>query len=205
MRKRILAPMWVMRPRTFLVAALAVTPFTSITGQQRLPVVPGDRVRVYASQTADGQWGQFVGRIVGWVPDSVLLRTDDDVNVVAPVASITRLEVSWGRKSHVGRGAAFGALIGIPLGAVVGLSAYEECVPRGVGWSGVFSCFMAPTEGQTALIGAILGGAGGAILGAILGGTIKTEHWEEVPLDRLRVSFAPQRDGRFAFGLSVRF
>ena len=35
--------------------------------------------------------------------------------------------------------------------------------------------------------------------------SIKTDRWEEVPLDRLRVSFAPQRDARFALGFSVSF
>jgi len=34
---------------------------------------------------------------------------------------------------------------------------------------------------------------------------IKIDRWEEVPLDQLRVSFVPQLDGRFGFGLSVRF
>jgi hypothetical protein len=44
------------------------------------------------------------------------------------------------------------------------------------------------------------------LLGVIIGGFIwKTDRWEEVPLDRLRVSFGPQRDGRFGFGASVRF
>ena len=55
----------------------------------------------------------------------------------------------------------------------------------------------------------LIGGAGlgalGAGIGAIVGALIKTDRWEEVPLDRLRVSFVPQRGGRFALGLSVRF
>ena len=42
-------------------------------------------------------------------------------------------------------------------------------------------------------------------VGAITGALIKTDHWEDVPLDRVRVSFGPQRDGRFALGASVRF
>jgi hypothetical protein len=39
----------------------------------------------------------------------------------------------------------------------------------------------------------------------MVGGSIKTDRWREVPLDRLRVGFAPQRDGRFGLGASVRF
>jgi len=42
-------------------------------------------------------------------------------------------------------------------------------------------------------------------LGAVIGALIKTDRWEEVPLDALRVSFVPQRDGRFGLGMSVRF
>ena len=33
----------------------------------------------------------------------------------------------------------------------------------------------------------------------------KYEDWKQVPLDRLRVSVVPQRDGRFALGFSVAF
>jgi hypothetical protein len=45
----------------------------------------------------------------------------------------------------------------------------------------------------------------GAGVGALIGTAIKTERWQEVPLDRVRVSFGPQRNGRFGFGLSVSF
>ena len=48
-------------------------------------------------------------------------------------------------------------------------------------------------------------GAAGGIVGVIIGYGIKTDRWEEVPLDQLRVSLAPQRDGGFALGFSVRF
>ena len=57
-------------------------------------------------------------------------------------------------------------------------------------------------------------GALGGIVGGFVGHNIKTERWEEVPLEcrfcrvikqRLRVSLALQRDGRFALGFSIRF
>jgi hypothetical protein len=38
-----------------------------------------------------------------------------------------------------------------------------------------------------------------------VGALIKTDRWEEVPLDRLRVSFAPKRDGRFTVGFRIAF
>ena len=34
---------------------------------------------------------------------------------------------------------------------------------------------------------------------------IKTDRWEAVPLDRLRVGLAPQRDGRLMLGFSAGF
>jgi hypothetical protein len=46
---------------------------------------------------------------------------------------------------------------------------------------------------------------GGAAVGLVVGAFTKTDRWEEVPLDRLRVSIVPQRDGRFALGVSVSF
>ena len=51
--------------------------------------------------------------------------------------------------------------------------------------------------------GAVIGGGTGLVGGIVMGALSKTDCWEEVPQDRLRVSFAPQRDG-FALGLSVR-
>ena len=120
--------------------------------------------------------------------------------MAAPWPSITRLEVTRGRKSHGGPGAAFGALIGIPLGAVVGLAIYQECVPHGP-----FGCLFDWGPEYSALGGALVGGLGGVVVGALIGATIETDRWEEVPLDQLRVSFGPQRDGRFGLGLSVRF
>jgi hypothetical protein len=43
---------------------------------------------------------------------------------------------------------------------------------------------------------------GGAVAGALL---MRRERWEEVPLDRLRVSFVSKWDGRLAFGFRVAF
>jgi hypothetical protein len=42
-------------------------------------------------------------------------------------------------------------------------------------------------------------------MGVGIGALIKTDGWQEVSLEHLCVSFAPQREGRFALGLSVLF
>jgi hypothetical protein len=49
-----------------------------------------------------------------------------------------------------------------------------------------------------------IGATGGALLGALFGALIRTDRWEEVPLDQFRVSVMPRRDG-IALGVSVRF
>ena len=65
-----------------------------------------------------------------------------------------------------------------------------------------------PEDGLTAAnwatVGAVLGVPTGMLLGTLIGASIKRDRWEEVPLDRLRMSFVPQRDG-FAFGLKIEF
>ncbi len=45
----------------------------------------------------------------------------------------------------------------------------------------------------------------GAMIDGILRARRLVDRWEEVQLHRVRVSVAPQRDGRFGFGASVRF
>ena len=49
-----------------------------------------------------------------------------------------------------------------------------------------------------------VGGGLGLLFGTIVGLAVKSDRWEEVPLDRLRVSFAPGRD-RVSFGFSFAF
>jgi hypothetical protein len=50
-------------------------------------------------------------------------------------------------------------------------------------------------------IGAALGG----LVGLAIGSNIKTDRWEEVPLEQLHVSVTPQRNNGFAFAFSVSF
>ena len=60
------------------------------------------------------------------------------------------------------------------------------------------------TGPKSAPLWAVVMGGFGAGVGAITGAFIKTDRWKEVPLDRVRVSIAPKRDG-VAFGVRVVF
>ena len=154
---------------------------TEIAAQESL--ASGSRVRVTAPECGlSGQAATFRALRA----DTLVLDTTE-----CPLASVTRLDVNRGQKSH----ALLGAGLGFAAGAV-GAVVYCEVVEKG-------GCELADDDIrlEAALItGAIVGAAGG-----LVGYFIKTDRWEEVPLERLRVSFTPQPDGRFALGFSVTF
>ncbi len=195
-----------MRRATILVAILAFTPLASATAQVR----PGARVRVTrlpicppTHTTCVGRSPrQDVGTFVRWSDDTLLVLSNGNT-LALPLDAVTRLDVSRGRKTNTGKGAEIGFLLGGVVGAVIGYASYEECVPQGPrSWSCIGPNF--GSEGA-ALGGALLGGLGGGVVGALIGASSKTDRWQEVPLDRVRVSLGPQRDGRFGLGASVRF
>ncbi len=177
-----------MRPITFLLPVLAVA-----CGGRPPPILapePGDRVRVTA---ANLNIREFEGRLRRLHNDSVVVRPEygGAPPVVIPLSSLTRLEIRR-RESRADAGGAYGALAGaaIGVGSAASLCSSIDC------------------EESTGVLYLIFGGGGalaGLVIGSIVGAQITTERWEEIPLDRLRVSFAPQRDGRFGLELSVRF
>ncbi len=174
---------------TFLV-------FQGSLGAQVL-VEPGQRVRVTAPDL--GIRNQ-AGRFEGFRGDTLVVAVADST-MTLPVASVTRLELSRGRESLGGKGAIVGAVVGGAIGLTIGarrVSACEEEDPTEflTGDPGCLFFLVEPV---------LLSTAGGALLGGIVGEIIKADRWEEVSLDRVRVSLVPQRDGRFAFGASLSF
>ena len=170
----------------FIFVTLA--PLDSVVAQDSQSVKPGDLVRI----------------TVGLPPHEPIVRTGVFVGVAdesfvldiarVPLDSIARIEVNVGSHNHVGAGLGIGFLVGAGVGALV-LGTGDTCVDTQTGL----------TPEICALFGAGIGGLAGLFVGGITGAFIKSDRWEEVPLDQLRVSFVPLRDGRFAFGLSVAF
>ena len=159
---------------------------TEIAAQELL--ASGSRVRVTAPECGlSGQAATF--RVLR--ADTLVLETTE-----CPLAFVTRLDVSGGQKSH----ALLGAGIGFAAGALVGL---VHCSGDAGGFSDAGTCDLADDD-LTLWVTFVTGTIGG-LAGGFVGILIKTDRWEEVPLERLRVSLAPQRDGGFALGFSVRF
>jgi hypothetical protein len=79
----------------------------------------------------------------------------------------------------------------------------------GVEWSGEYigTPEFSPFTDEPRSCGAecvAIGATGGALLGALFGALIRTDRWEEVPLEEFRVSAGPQSGGG-AIAFSVAF
>ena len=175
-----------MRAFAFALTASLFVPPSILSAQQPPPLEPGARVRVTAP---DCGIDEQAGTLQPSRGDTLVLA--DGTRCLR--SNVARFEVSQGRKSNVGKGIGYGALVGGVVGSIVAASDQASCTSWCV------------TEGSVAFIGAIIFAVPGAFVGGIVGAFVKTERWEEVPLDRLRVSFAPQRDGRFVLMMSVGF
>jgi hypothetical protein len=115
-----------------------------------------------------------------------------------PLSSLTDLEVSRGKKLGLTTGVIGGACVGVAIGTIYWL-ADRHPVPSHDIWGQEIAPEAEPAEFGTYVA---IGAAAGAALGA-LSAVLSPERWEEVPLDRLRVSIAPQPRGALAFGVRV--
>lgn len=159
--------------------------------QEVPPVIPGTRVRVWAPQLPDDKQA---GTLVALRSDTLFLQPELQADTVGiPRAAVTRLEISRGQRLHTGEGAVLGFTIGAGAGALVGF-----LVGNGQDCDG--GC-----GGLGALLYGGIGAGAGLIIGTVVGGNKKTDRWEEVPTERFRVGFLPQRGGQIAVTASVSF
>jgi len=164
-----------------LVAVLAAVAPTEILSQDKPSIKPGSRVRVTAPSVFDKRVAGTVSEVKS---DTLAVSVEEGVSVLlVSLKDVTRLEVSHGRRSHAGLGAKIGAMTGFVTGFVLVVATYEECT----------GFCPAPDPGPvgTAAIAGLAFGIGGAALGAIVGALIKTDRWEEIPLDELRIEPSP--------------
>ena len=146
--------------------------------QEVPPLTPGARVRVWAPELRDHKQA---GTLVELRGDTLFLRAERQADTLRiPRASVTRLDVSVGRRRH----AAVGALVGFLSGA--GGGALAGYLIGGPGQNCDGGC-----GGLGALVGGAFGAGGGLLIGTIVGVSITTDRWKEVPPERVRVGFAP--------------
>jgi hypothetical protein len=176
--------------RTFMSAITAtfLVPFIGLSAQQPPTIEPGTRVRVIATACRLYRQAARFEAMNGGV-----LVVVTDTTVTCALGAVSRLDVARGRRSNWSRGAFLGGFVGALAGVGVGAA-----------WSTGCRGFPCPDSEEVLFMGG--GGlVAGALLGAGIGALVKTDRWEEVPLDRLRVSFAPKRHGRFALGFTCSF
>jgi hypothetical protein len=180
-----------MRAVASVLSLSVLLPLTSLPAQEPFSLEPGAWIRITAPGAgADALAVEFVAI------EGDTLRVQNVVNALPmqfPMASLTRFEVRRGRKS-------VGAVTYAALGAVAGTMMVLVAEPRQCLEDVEPECPAVEVRWELAA-----GAAAGALLGALAGTLIKTDRWEEVPLDQLRVSLAPQREGRLSIGLSVAF
>jgi hypothetical protein len=166
-----------------LLATLLVAPVAAVAAQD-VPLQPGQRVRVTVPSADVSKQQATFQRVAG---DTLVLSSASHA-----IADVTRLDVHAGRRSNTVVGAFIGALV---LGSASLVTVEAVCN------SGQMTC---GSENATAIAGA-LGVVGGALLGAAIGSAVKSDKWEEAPLDRWRVGVAPTPDGRIGFAVSLTF
>ena len=168
---------------TLLALAHTLGASTEAAAQDTPPIAVGERVRVSTESGATHEG------LVSMATSGVIeVRDEEGSQSSVPLSTVTRLEVSRGQQSK--------GVIGFWVGAGAGVLGTLAYCSGG-------NCALFDDDFTAAA--ALLFGTGGGLVGALVGWSIKTDRWEGVPLERLRVSLAPQRHGRFALGLSVRF
>jgi len=165
--------------------------------QEDAMVTEGTRVRVtYDCEDPGANCRQLDGMYGGARSSSIVLELAPGVEQEIPSASVQEVEVSLGMARKTGRGMLIGSGIGLLVGAGVGhllcTGAYE-CEP-GNGWWSIYVG-----------AGAGIGVAAGMLVGGVVGHAIHVEQWQDISLDRLRVSVVPQQGGRLGLGMSIAF
>ncbi len=198
---------------TSVLALLVLAPITRIQAQrQPPPVEPGARVRVTGPESCDPNTFCFgpppprrrTGVFVAYERDTLMFSGGPRGDPLAvPLTSITKLEVHRGQQPRghtalwVGEGLVAGAMAGAAIAGGIGLFVHAAFNPFD---QDLDERELTRTMLQFAVVGSVLG-----MISGFQWARKSVDRWEEVPLDRLRVSFGPQRDGRFGLGLLVGF
>ena len=156
-------------PIRLLVFALC-WPLVGLSAQDAPPLTADTRLRVRAEQSiVRVETGTYHA-----LTDTTLVLSRETALVTIPRASITRVEISRGRKPSVA-GGIVGLLLGAAAGGALACAANRDD----------YGVFCGGQDDSKLVLGAALGGAAGAVLGALL---FRRERWRPVDVDQLRVT-----------------
>jgi hypothetical protein len=175
------------------LSALFGNPADCQTPATEAPLVVGTRVRVSSS----APWFSgppSVARVLGQRGDTLSVQPEGTQDSIAlPLGLITQLEVSAGRRSHVGKGMGLGFLAGASVGAIFGAATYTAS-----------NCFVLCGPGFDAAAYGVVGGLIGTVLGGFIGAR-QTENWERVAVTARRVGFRLAPPGKTGLIVSATF
>ena len=140
---------------------------TPLHAQDVVQLTPATRLRVSAaSPLTQVHTGTYRA-----LTDTALVLSRDASQLTIPLAGITQVELSQGRKPNVTAGVV-GFLLGAPAGGAVGCAANRDD----------YGVYCGGQDDTKVIVGAALGGIAGATLGALL---FRKEHWAVVDGSRL--------------------
>jgi hypothetical protein len=155
-----------LRLAVLLFAGIALCrPLTGLSAQDTV-LTPGMRLRV----TNEHRLPQIETGMYRDLTDTTLVLSHDTLLVMLPLAGISRLERSQGRKPGIASGVA-GLLLGAAAGGFIACTANRDA----------YGVLCGGQNDTRLVIGAALGGAAGAALGALL---FRRERWTDVELRR---------------------
>jgi hypothetical protein len=146
-------------------------------------VEEGSRLRV--SSEAYGV-RDLVGLLSRIHPDTIQVGS-----TTMAVDWISRVDISRGQSTKLWQGRGIGFLAGGLIG----------------GGIGTIACW--PCDGEFDVYSPALGAGAGMVLGLLVGGqrgfSRKSDNWEEIPKERLRIVLSPRSRGGFLLQVSVRY
>lgn len=149
-----------------LVALLILTRCVEVTAQDLSNLAPGDRIRVALLKTPNRKGS---GTYHSLSNDAIIMTLEKSgKRVKVPLAATASLEVCRRTKRNTWAGVGIGLAVGVMTGAMIGAASADSGDPY---------------AGLAPLAGMAIGAPAGLFLGAIIGSEIKTEKWEEVPLE----------------------
>ena len=193
-----------MRPGVFTAAVLfCLLGIPTVALAQAFPLEPGARIRLTVPCELTPPPAPerrrvvcaFTGKLVGWRTDTIDLAMDGTSSSYN-LNTVRQLEVSRGYRSHW--------LLGTGIGFVVGAGSTFLVLRHGGSTSLCNQSANQDALRSSECLGLVgLGGLAGAGLGALIGGRTRTERWQSVSHERLRISLVTQ--GRFMLGLAAAF